>query len=75
MLSNNSAITNRFDKLLNDFELLYSRRAFVHYFVGEGMDRGDWYDATDSARRVSRDYHDAVKDDDDDVDDDDDSEA
>ena len=30
------------DKVGHDFDLMYSNRAFVHWFVGEGMESGEF---------------------------------
>lgn len=38
MLSNTTAIAAAWGRLDRKFDLLYSKRAFVHWFVGEGME-------------------------------------
>jgi hypothetical protein len=37
MLSNTTSIATAWARLDNKFDLLYSKRAFVHWYVGEGM--------------------------------------
>ena len=38
MLSNTTAIAEAWSRLDHKFDLLYSKRAFVHWYVGEGME-------------------------------------
>ncbi|ROV88146.1 hypothetical protein VPNG_10302 [Cytospora leucostoma] len=41
MLSNNTAIAPRPSLLCpGSFDLMYSKRAFVHWYVGEGIEEG-----------------------------------
>lgn len=37
MMSNNSSIANIFSTIDRKFDCLYNYRAFVHWYVGEGM--------------------------------------
>lgn len=41
MLSNTTAIRETWERLLKKFNLLYSKRSFVHHYVGEGKFRLD----------------------------------
>ena len=36
MLTNTTAITEKFDRIDHKFDFLYAKRAFVHWFIGEG---------------------------------------
>ena len=38
MLSNTTAIAEAWSRLDHKFDLMYSKRAFVHWYVGEGME-------------------------------------
>src|SRR5260370_35202503 len=40
VLSNTTAISDAWTRLARKFDLLYSKRAFVHCYVGEGMEEG-----------------------------------
>jgi tubulin alpha len=40
MISNSTAITSVFARLDHKFDLMYAKRAFVHWYVGEGMEEG-----------------------------------
>ena len=37
MLSNTTAIEDAWRRLNHKFDLMYNKRAFVHWYVGEGM--------------------------------------
>ena len=37
MLSNTTAISEAWARLDNKFDLMYAKRAFVHWYVGEGQ--------------------------------------
>merc|ERR1711970_868068 len=47
MMSNTTAVAEVFSRLDHKFDLMYSKRAFVHWYVGEGMEEG-------SSRRRAR---------------------
>ena len=40
-LANTTAIAQAWARLDRKFDLLYSKRAFVHWFIGEGMEEGN----------------------------------
>lgn len=61
MISNNTAIRHRWSMLARKFDLMYQKRAFVHHYVGEGMDeslfeeaRGNAIALIDGYREVER---------------------
>jgi hypothetical protein len=45
MLSNTTAIAEAWNRLDGKFDMMYSKRAFVHWFVGEGMEEGEFSEA------------------------------
>ena len=45
MLSNTTAIAEAWSALSHKFDLMYSKRAFVHWYVGEGMEEGEFSEA------------------------------
>ena len=49
MISNSTAIAEVFSRLDHKFDLMYAKRAFVHWYVGEGMEEGEFSEATPSA--------------------------
>jgi tubulin alpha len=41
MISNSTAIADVFSRADHKFDMLYAKRAFVHWYVGEGMEEGE----------------------------------
>merc|ERR1712173_9323 len=45
LLSNTTAIAEAWTRLDHKFDLMYAKRAFVHWYVGEGMEEGEFSEA------------------------------
>lgn len=56
MLSNSTAINKAWERLDHKFDLMYSKRAFVHHYVGEGMEEGELTDARMDMAALEMDY-------------------
>lgn len=62
MLSNTTAIATAWSRLNRKFDLMFAKRAFVHWYTGEGMEEGEFVDSRDNLATLERDYQEVAAD-------------
>nr|AJA30089.1 alpha-tubulin [Agmasoma penaei] len=55
-LSNTTAISSAWKSLIKKYDNMYSKRAYVHWYVSEGMEESEFTEARDDMEQLVREY-------------------
>lgn len=57
IISNTTAIHSMFKRLMQQHQMMFNKRAFVHWYTGEGMDEQEFVDAFDGVQALIDEYN------------------
>merc|ERR1712098_639617 len=61
LIGNNTAITDVFTRINKKYDMMYEKRAFLHWYIRDGMEDGEFPDARENMDDLRKHYQEVLK--------------